>query len=154
MSELSGMPGSEGYEIASDASQGGTSRELVLQVPNRAPPGDSDFGGRPQSPGNHDIIKGSVHTTHRTKSIYTRVTPQEKQHILVRARTCGLSVSEYLRQRALGYFPKALPPEELHMLKSELLRLRKAERSADEDHAIQSVLDEIRDTFILPGRDS
>ena len=146
MSELSGMPGSEGYEIASDASQGGTSRELVLQVPNRAPPGDSDFGGRPQSPGNHDIIKGSVHMTHRT--------PQEKQHILVRARTCGLSVSEYLRQRALGYFPKALPPEELHMLKSELLRLRKAERSADEDHAIQSVLDEIRDTFILPGRDS
>lgn len=40
------------------------------------------------------------------------------------------------------------------MLRAELLRLKKAERSAEADHAIQGVLNEIRDTFILPGRDS
>jgi len=97
--------------------------------------------------------EGSDHTTHRTKSIYTRVTPQEKQHIQVRARQCGLSVSEYLRQRALGYAPRAILPEELLMLRSELQRLRKADRSAEADQAIQGVLNEIRDTFILPGRD-
>ena len=126
-----------------------------MQVPNRAPPGDSDFGGcRPQSPGNHDITKGSDDTTHRTKSIYTRVTPQEKQHIQVKARTCGLSVSEYLRQRALGFAPRAIPPEDLHLLRTELRRLRKAGRSPDADRAIQGVLNEIRDTFILSGRDS
>ena len=99
-------------------------------------------------------MKGSDDTTHRTKSIYTRVTPQEKQHIQVRARTCGLSVSEYLRQRALGYAPRAIPPDQLHLLRTELMRLRKAGRSPDADRAIQTVLDEIQDTFILPGRDS
>ena len=82
------------------------------------------------------------------------MTPQEKQHIQVKARTCGLSVSEYLRQRALGFAPRAIPPEDLHLLRAELLRLRKAERAPDADQAIQGVLDEIRDTFILPGRDS
>jgi len=39
------------------------------------------------------------------------------------------------------------------MLRSELQRLRKADRSAEADQAIQGVLNEIRDTFILPGRD-
>ena len=127
---------------------------LYCKFQTEPPPGGSDFGGRPQSPGNHDIIKGSDYTTNRTKSIYTRVTPQEKQHIQVRARTCGLSVSEYLRQRALGYSPRAIPPDQLHLLRTELQRLRKADRSVDADRAIQGVLDEIRDTFILPGRDS
>ena len=75
-------------------------------------------------------------------------------HIQVRARTCGLSVSEYLRQRALGYTPRAIPPEDLYLLRSELQRLRKAGRSPEADRAIQTVLNEIRDTFILPGRDS
>ena len=98
--------------------------------------------------------EGSDHTTNRTKAIYTRVTPQEKQHIQVRARQCGLSVSEYLRQRALGYTPRAIPPEDLHLLRTELQRLRKAGRAPDADQAIQGVLDEIRDNFILPGRDS
>ena len=126
---------------------------LYRKFQTEPPPGGSDFGGHPQSPGNHDIIKGSDHTTHRTKSIYTRVTPQEKQHIQVRARTCGLSVSEYLRQRALGYAPRAIPPEDLHLLRTELQLLRKAGRAPDADRAIQGVLNEIRDTFILPGRD-
>ena len=128
---------------------------LYRKFQTEPPPCGSDFGGcRPQSPGNHDIIKGSDDTTHRTKSIYTRVTPQEKQHIQVRARTCGLSVSEYLRQRALGFAPRAIPPEDLHLLRTEIQRLRKVDRSPDADRAIQGVLNEIRDTFILPGRDS
>ena len=112
------------------------------------------MGAAAPNPRHYEIIKGSDHTTHRTKSIYTRVTPQEKQHIQVRARTCGLSVSEYLRQRALGYSPRAIPPDQLHLLRSELQRLRKADRSPDADQEIQGVLNEIRDTFILPGRDS
>ena len=34
-----------------------------------------------------------------------RVTDQEKKKITVLARKCGLSVSEYVKQRALGYAP-------------------------------------------------
>ena len=47
----------------------------------------------------------------KTNSIYVRVTEKEKAHIQNNAKKCGLSVSEYLRKRALGYSPKPLLPE-------------------------------------------
>ena len=40
-----------------------------------------------------------------------RVSPEEKQKIDCIAAKCGLSTSEYLRQRALGFAPRAIPPE-------------------------------------------
>ena len=45
----------------------------------------------------------------KTTSVYTRVTPQEKQKIVSNAAKCGLSVSECLRQRGAGYAPKVIP---------------------------------------------
>ena len=89
----------------------------------------------------------------KTKSIYTRVTPQEKNHIQVKARQCGLSVSEYLRQRALGYAPRAIPSEELHALRRELFDFRRSGISGHADEDVQKLLDEMRDALILPGRD-
>ena len=47
-------------------------------------------------------------------SIYVRVTEKEKIRIENKAKKCGLSVSEYLRKRALGYSPKALLPESFY----------------------------------------
>jgi len=47
----------------------------------------------------------------KTNSIYVRVTEKEKGRIQNKAKKCGLSVSEYLRKRALGYSPKPLLPE-------------------------------------------
>lgn len=40
-----------------------------------------------------------------------RVSPAEKQRIQTAARRCGLTLSEYLRQRALGYAPRFHPPQ-------------------------------------------
>lgn len=40
-----------------------------------------------------------------------RATEKEKSRIENKAKKCGLSVSEYLRKRALGYSPKTLLPE-------------------------------------------
>ena len=47
-------------------------------------------------------------------SIYVRVTEKEKVRIENKAKKCGLSVSEYIRKRALGYSPKALLPESFY----------------------------------------
>lgn len=51
----------------------------------------------------------------RTQGINVRVTTAEKCKIERSAAGCGLTVSEYLRRRALGYTPKpktsfSLPP--------------------------------------------
>ena len=87
--------------------------------------------------------------TERTNSIYTRVTPQEKQRIAGKARKCGLSLSEYIRQRCLGYAPREIPPEVYYALCAKLDEARKV-GSGD---AILDVLDELRETVIQPGRD-
>ncbi len=45
--------------------------------------------------------------------IAVRVTQREKDRITNLAGHCGLSTTEYLRQRALGYEPKPVPPDAL-----------------------------------------
>ena len=49
----------------------------------------------------------------RTVGINVRVTVTEKKKVTMLARKCGLSLSEYLRQRALGYEPGGQPPKEV-----------------------------------------
>ena len=49
----------------------------------------------------------------RSVGINLRVTPEEKRRMAAAARRCGLSLSEYLRQRAVGYEPRWHPPERL-----------------------------------------
>jgi hypothetical protein len=48
----------------------------------------------------------------RQSQICIRITPEEKACIERFAEQCGLSLSEYLRQLAFGYQPKALPPKD------------------------------------------
>ena len=50
----------------------------------------------------------------RKAQLKFRVTEKEKIRVQNKAKKCGLSVSEYLRNRALGYSPKALLPESFY----------------------------------------
>ena len=45
--------------------------------------------------------------------IAVRVTAIEKDKIQYKARKCGLSTSEYFKQSALGYEPRAVSPDAL-----------------------------------------
>ena len=85
----------------------------------------------------------------KTKSIYVRVTQAEKKQSRRRAGKCGLSVSEYIRQRCLGYAPREIPPEVYYTLCRKLDALRRP----GTDEEILAVLDELRETLVEPGRD-
>ena len=87
--------------------------------------------------------------TERCNSIYTRVTPQEKQKITDKARKCGLTLSEYIRQRCLGYAPREVPPNIYYDLCAKLDEAR----NSGNDAAVLDVLDKLRETVIQPGRD-
>ena len=50
-------------------------------------------------------------TEAKNKNLFIRVSEKEKNIIEHNAKKCGLSVSEYLRQRALEYMPRAVLPE-------------------------------------------
>ena len=49
----------------------------------------------------------------RSVGINVRVSVTEKRKMTLMAKRCGLSLSEYLRQRALGYEPGGHPAKEV-----------------------------------------
>ena len=49
----------------------------------------------------------------RSVGINIRVTVTEKKKVTMLAKKCRLSLSEYLRQRALDYEPGGQPPKEV-----------------------------------------
>ena len=85
----------------------------------------------------------------KRNSIYVRVTSAEKVQITHKAIKCGLSVSEYIRQRCLGYAPREVPPEAYYTLCRKLEDV-KNDSNAD---AVLAALDELRETLVEPGRD-
>ena len=85
----------------------------------------------------------------RTTRLYTRITPAEKKRIFSLAKRCGLSVSEYIRQRALGFAPRESQPEIFYELVRRIETLYR-ENGGDE---LLNLIREIREELILPGKD-
>lgn len=83
----------------------------------------------------------------RSVGINLRVTPEEKRRMTAAARRCGLSLSEYLRQRAVGYEPRWHPPGQLFAALGALDRLadRLPTRAAQDCRA---ATDEVRDCLL------
>ena len=83
----------------------------------------------------------------RSVGINVRVTVTEKKKVTMLARKCGLSLSEYLRQRALEYEPGGHPPKEVFNVLDKLDEI--AENcSAREGTAINAQTDRMRDLLI------
>ena len=83
----------------------------------------------------------------RTVGINIRVTVTEKKKVTMLAKKCGLSLSEYLRQRALGYEPGGHPSKEVFDVLDKLDDI--AERcSAREGAAINAQTDRMRGLLI------
>ena len=83
----------------------------------------------------------------RSVGINVRVSVTEKRKMTLMAKRCGLSLSEYLRQRALGYEPGGHPPTEVFDILDKLDEI--AERYSARDGAtINAQTDRIRDLLI------
>ena len=67
-----------------------------------------------------NFMLGVIILKERKLQLKFRVTEKEKIRIQNKAKKCGLSVSEYLRKRALGYSPKALLPETFYEFTEKL----------------------------------
>ena len=83
----------------------------------------------------------------RTVGINIRVTVTEKKKVTMLARKCGLSLSEYLRQRALGYEPGGHPPKEVFNVLDKLDEIAE-NYSAREGAVINAQTDRMRDLLI------
>ena len=84
--------------------------------------------------------------------IAVRVTPKEKDKIKSKAQQCGLSTTEYVKQRALGYEPRAVPPDALFACLEKLGELADKASSPELDKELCAVLKQITAEFLLPGK--
>lgn len=92
----------------------------------------------------------------KNKNLFIRVSEKEKNIIERNAKKCGLSVSEYLRQRALGYMPRAVLPEIFFSFNDKLDELCVAVEgkiTADTEEKIIGLIDSITEELILPKRE-
>ena len=85
--------------------------------------------------------------------ISVRLSEKEKQTIQAKAKKCGLSASEYVKQRALGYEPRTVPPNALFVLLEKIGDLESKSTSADLNAEIEKLLREITAVLLLPGRE-
>ena len=79
-----------------------------------------------------------------------RLTEKQKEQIDRAARKCGITQSEYLRQRALGGEPKAVLPDAFFVCCEKLDRLTRAPYARDVNDAALAVLTDMKN--ILTGK--
>ena len=83
----------------------------------------------------------------RSVGINVRVSVTEKRKMTLMAKRCGLSLSEYLRQRALGYEPGGHPPKEAFNVLDKLDEIAES-CSVQDGTAINAQTDRLRDLLI------
>ena len=87
--------------------------------------------------------------------IELRVTQSEKKKIARLAESCGLSQSEYVRQRTLGYAPRTVQPDVFFDFYQTLCRLcdEVADKvSPETERKLLEVVDEIQQRQLLPEK--
>ena len=88
----------------------------------------------------------------KPERIEFRVTPQEKKKIEQLAEKCCLSLSEYIRKRALGYAPRTVLPGAFYDFSRRLGELLNAELSPETENAALQLFDEIHSELLTPGK--
>ena len=83
----------------------------------------------------------------RSVGINVRVSVTEKRKMTLMAKRCGLSLSEYLRQRALGYEPGGHPPKEVFDVLDKIDEMPES-CSVRDGAAINAQTDRMRDLLI------
>lgn len=83
------------------------------------------------------------YTDEKSSRIYLRVSQNEKKKITELANSCGLSVAEYLRKRALGYAVKAVVPDAFYIFNEKLSEFLNRELSPETEAKALKLFDDI-----------
>lgn len=102
-------------------------------------------------------MKEGILLNDKNARIELRVTQSEKNKIAKLAKSCGLSQSEYVRQRTLGYAPRTVLPDVFFHFYQMLCRLcdEVADKvSPDTERKMLETVDEIQRQLLLPEKSS
>lgn len=89
----------------------------------------------------------------KSKGIFFTVDEREKEKIKKNAAICGITTTEYLRQRALGYAPLAVLPDAFYYFCEKIDKLMEPPFSPEVNERAISLLTEIEDTLLKSHKD-
>lgn len=82
-----------------------------------------------------------------------RLSEEDKRTVIAKAKACGLSQSEYIRKRVLGYEPRAAPSDALYDFTAKLIELSERPGSPETEEKILALLDTIRAQCFTAGKE-
>ena len=85
--------------------------------------------------------------------LYFTVTAAEKRRIKKNATLCGLKQSEYIRGRALGYAPKAVPPNAFYHFCEKVDALCEKPFSPQVNEKALSLLEKMESIYITTDKE-
>ena len=88
----------------------------------------------------------------KNKRIEIRAMDKEKEKMEGYAVCCGLSLSEYLRQRGLGYEPRPALGDSFYQLYSKLCDLCNQSMTVETEKALLELITDIRRELMLPHK--
>ena len=86
------------------------------------------------------------------KLINIRVTEKEKEQLDRLAQKCGLSLSEYLRKRGLGYEPGPYLDEWFFAVYSKLCEISNLTLNPEAEAALTAIFNDLRQNLFLPRK--
>lgn len=88
----------------------------------------------------------------KNKRIEVRVTDREKEKLGSYAEYCGLSLSEYLRKRGLGYEPGPLLEDRFYAVYSKLCEISNLPLNEETEAALTEILKDLQQNLFLPRK--
>ena len=86
------------------------------------------------------------------KLINIRVTEKEKAQLDKLAQKCGLSLSEYLRKRGLGYEPGPLLDDRFYAVYAKLCEISNLPLQPDTEAVLIAILNDLQQNLFLPKK--
>ena len=88
----------------------------------------------------------------KDKRVELRLPAKEKEQLKQLAKECGLSLSEYLRKRGLGYEPGPFLDERFYTVYSKLCEISNLPLQPDTEAVLIAILNELQQNLFLPRK--
>ncbi len=89
----------------------------------------------------------------KTQRLEIRITPENKKKIERCASKCGLSTSEYVTKRALGFAPRTVLPDAFFIFYGKLCEICNYEMAPKTEAKLLALIDEIHSEILLPKKE-
>ena len=89
----------------------------------------------------------------KTQRIEIKLTPENKKKIERYASKCGLSTSEYVTKRALGFTPRTVLPDAFFTFYAKLCEICNYEMAPETEAKLLALIDEIHSEILSPKKE-